>query len=81
MSIHAGRTLIRRYRAAVADRNKQLEAHRGLTASLKATPGLAESWDRMCEAWDADCFPKQLPNPFHVPSDGEIDGFIHRRWY
>ncbi|KJA13561.1 hypothetical protein HYPSUDRAFT_151472 [Hypholoma sublateritium FD-334 SS-4] len=44
--------------------NKQLEAHRGFSASLPS--GLVCSWDVMCSAWDADGFPKVAPNPFKV---------------
>ena len=68
--IFAGRTLIRKYRAAVSNRNEQLEAHRGLTVTLK--PNLTMPWAEMCEAWDADSFPKQAPNPFMVINDGEF---------
>ncbi|KAF8196486.1 hypothetical protein BJ912DRAFT_823307, partial [Pholiota molesta] len=47
-----GATLMRRYKAAIAERNRQVEAHRGFTQSL---PGpMVSKWDEVCVAWDAD---------------------------
>ncbi|KAF9034895.1 hypothetical protein BJ165DRAFT_1308676, partial [Panaeolus papilionaceus] len=56
--------LLRRYRAAVADRNLQVEAHKGLTASL--SPGVGDKWENMCRVWDSDTYPKDVPNPYMV---------------
>lgn len=69
MSLHltatsTGKTLLRRYKAAIADRNMQREAHRGFTASLPLD--LVSTWEKMCADWDADGFPKTVPNPFHT---------------
>ena len=65
MDTSIGKTLLRRYKAAIADRNLQKEAHRGITASIKS-PAKIEKWERLCVAWDADGFPKSRTNPFKV---------------
>ncbi|KAF9030058.1 hypothetical protein BJ165DRAFT_1359078 [Panaeolus papilionaceus] len=57
-------TLLRRYRAAVADRNLQVEAHKGLTASL--SPGVVDKWESMCCVWESDTYLKDVPNPYMV---------------
>lgn len=67
-------TLLRRYRAAVADRNLQVEAHKGLTASL--TPGVGKKWEAVCEIWDSDTFPKDVPNPYMVEVQGDYRTFL-----
>jgi hypothetical protein len=61
-----GRTLMRKYKAALADRNIQVEGHRGLTASL--TPDLVAKWEVVCVDWETDSLPKKKLNPY------EIDG-------
>ncbi|PPQ77173.1 hypothetical protein CVT26_008093 [Gymnopilus dilepis] len=60
--IGLGRTLLRRYKAAVAQRNLQQEGHRGLTASLDTA--VVAKWEKMCEKWDAEPFPKKSQNPY-----------------
>ncbi|KDR65173.1 hypothetical protein GALMADRAFT_82182, partial [Galerina marginata CBS 339.88] len=62
--IGMGKTLMRRYRAAVPERNKQIEAHRGFTASLDSDD--VAKWTMMCEDWESDVFPKTVANPYHV---------------
>ena len=63
-----GKTLLRKYKAAVAERNIQAEGHRGLTAVLKST--VVTRWEKMCEDWEGDAaFPKKKKNPYHV-ADG-----------
>ncbi|PPQ77567.1 hypothetical protein CVT26_006159 [Gymnopilus dilepis] len=59
-----GRTLLRKYRAAVAARNIQNEGHRGLTTSLGED--LVQAWEDMCVAWEQDTFPKQKKNPYNT---------------
>ena len=66
--IGLGATLLRKYKAAVADRNIQAEGHRGLTESLD--PDLVERWEKMCVDWEEDNFPKTKKNPYHVDSIG-----------
>ncbi|KAF9470579.1 hypothetical protein BDN70DRAFT_777251, partial [Pholiota conissans] len=63
-----GNTLIRRYKSAVMERNKQVEAHRGFTESLPER--LVAEWEAMCAAWDVDKVPKSAPNPYVVASSG-----------
>jgi len=63
-----GATLLRKYKAAVADRNIQAEGHRGLTESLD--PDLVERWEKICVDWEEDSFPKTKKNPYHVDSIG-----------
>ncbi|KAF8870835.1 hypothetical protein CPB84DRAFT_1692745 [Gymnopilus junonius] len=62
--IGLGSTLLRRYKAAVAQCNLQQEGHRGLTASLD--PDLVQKWETMCQDWEADSFPKKAANPYHL---------------
>ena len=75
MIVDTGKTLLRRYKGAVVDRNLQQEAHRGITASLD--PRLVGSWGSMCARWDADGFPKSVPNPFHTTDRSEFYYLIH----
>lgn len=68
--VSLGESLAKRYRAAVAERNIQVEAHRGLTASL--TPQQEERWEQVCRDWEEAPFPKtDVKNPFHVESLGK----------
>ena len=60
---------MRRYQKAVPERNKQAEAHRGFTESMDAKD--VASWTAMCEAWEADVFPKTVKNPYHIETAGE----------
>lgn len=69
MSFLIGKTLLRRYRAAISDRNMQKEAHRGFSASLPSN--LVATWGLLCAAWDADGFPKSLANPYKVDDTSE----------
>lgn len=62
---YVGKTLLRRYKAAVADRNLQKEAFRGFTTSLEDDFPISQ-WEKMCCDWDADGFPKTSPNPFYA---------------
>ena len=57
-----GKTLMSRYMAALAERNRQVEGHRGLTGSLD--PELVAKWEAMCVAWEEDEYPKKGPNPY-----------------
>ncbi|KAH9476140.1 hypothetical protein JR316_0011711 [Psilocybe cubensis] len=63
-------TLLKRYRRAVADRNAQVEGHRGLTESVKKeNPQLIDVWEKMCIEWELDKFPKdKKKNPYYMPS-------------
>ncbi|KAF8190121.1 hypothetical protein BJ912DRAFT_850355, partial [Pholiota molesta] len=63
-----GSTLMRRYKAAVAERNRQVEAHRGFTESLPIP--MVANWEKISAAWDADRFPKSAPNPFSIEGAG-----------
>jgi hypothetical protein len=66
---------MRRYKAAISERNRQTEAHRGFTESLPSP--MVATWEQVCAAWDVDRFPKSSPNPFavddtrksYIPSD------------
>lgn len=59
-----GRTLKRRYKAAVAERNIQMEGHRGLTQSLDQH--LVAAWEVTCAEWEAEVFPKTKANPYQT---------------
>ena len=56
-----GKTMLR-YKAALAECNRQVEGHRGLTDSLD--PKLVAKWEAMCVAWEEDAYPKKCPNPY-----------------
>jgi len=62
--IGLGKTLMRRYKIALAQRNIQSEGHRGLTACI--SPTLVESWEGVCVAWETDSFPKTVLNPYKI---------------
>ncbi|PPQ77497.1 hypothetical protein CVT26_006143 [Gymnopilus dilepis] len=65
-----GKTLLRRYKAAVGERNLQAEGHRGLTNVLQ--PAVVKSWENMCLDWEQDvAFPKKKKNPYYI-EDGLI---------
>lgn len=65
-----GDTLLRRYKAAVADRNLQTEAHRGLTDSLDDLP-MIKKWETMCREWEEQLQPKTNANPYEAEATGE----------
>ncbi|PPQ76759.1 hypothetical protein CVT24_012280 [Panaeolus cyanescens] len=60
--ITMGFTLARRFRAAVANRNIQVEAHRGLTAGIASN--LIEKWTKICKKWEETPYPKEVENPY-----------------
>lgn len=71
--IGMGATLLRRYKAAIGERNIQAEGHRGLTSVLDSA--LVQSWEKMCTEWEQDAaFPKKKKNPYHV-KDGRTSRF------
>lgn len=73
--ISLGDSLAKRYRAAVAERNIQVEGHRGLTASL--TSDQVERWEKVCLDWECAPFPKvDVKNPYHVESFGACYNFV-----
>jgi hypothetical protein len=57
-----GNTLMRKYQNALAVRNTQAEAHKGLTSSL--SPELVAKWEAACVDWENDGFPKTKKNPY-----------------
>lgn len=63
--ISTGTTLLRKYKAAVKERNLQTEAHEGLTKSVDSA--VANQWERLCKEWEEDSFPKVKKNPYHTP--------------
>ncbi|PBK71032.1 hypothetical protein ARMSODRAFT_987945 [Armillaria solidipes] len=66
--IGMGKALIQKYKAAIWERNVQVEGHRGLSTNLPVD--LVAQWDLLCVEWENDTFPKSVENPFHV--DGEF---------
>lgn len=64
-----GLTLMRRYKAAVRDRNVQVEGHRGFTATLPED--LRSSWETICGAWDASPHSRKVRNPYVTKGSGE----------
>jgi len=73
--IGQGDTLLRRYKAAVADRNLQMEAHRGLTDSLDDSH--IKKWEKMCRKWEKQPHPKTAPNPYKAEDTCESCSFWH----
>jgi hypothetical protein len=59
-----GKTLMSRYKAALAERNRQVEGHRGLTSSLDTE--LVGRWEAVCTAWEEDAYPKSCENPYQT---------------
>ncbi|KAF9536717.1 hypothetical protein CPC08DRAFT_652023, partial [Agrocybe pediades] len=61
--VNLGLTLLRKYKSALAERNLQAEAHRGLSASVGSNS--VQQWEQICEEWEKDVFPKTKKNPYH----------------
>lgn len=79
----AGQTLWKRYRAALEDRNRQREAHQGLTNSLPQD--LVKEWASICESWERAPYPKakaadglKLVNLFSIKRECEC--FLYFEW-
>jgi len=64
-----GDTLLRCYKAAVSDRNLQVEAHRGLTDALDSV--LIRKWEKMCREWEEQPQPKTKENPYEAEATCE----------
>lgn len=62
--IGIGKTLISRYKATLAECNRQVKGHRGFMSSLDAE--LVERWEAICVAWEADAYPKSCENPYQT---------------
>lgn len=73
-----GRALMRKYKAALAERNIQVEGHRGLTASLSAK--LVAKWETMCAVWEADSLPKKAPNPYETDGSSKHPFVCFKGW-
>ena len=64
-----GKTLSRKYKAAIGEQNIQMEAHCGLTESLCSSASsshLPVLWEKICLDWENDGFPKTTVNPYQV---------------
>ena len=62
--IGLGKTLMSRYKAALAEHNRQVEGHHGLTGSLDVE--LVRRWEAICAAWEEDAYPKSCKNPYQT---------------
>ena len=71
-----GGTLMRRYKAAIRERNIQVEGHRGFSSTLPKL--LTIKWEAMCRAWDVAEHPKKVSNPYK--SEGIRAFFQHLQW-
>jgi len=60
-----GKTLMSKYKTALAERNRQIEGHWGLTNSLDKV--LVAKWEAMCIVWEEDEYPKTCENPYDTP--------------
>jgi len=61
---------MRKYKTALADRNLQVEAHRGLTEATGEE--LTTQWEEMCDLWESTPFPKydRVPDPYEIKNGG-----------
>ncbi|EDR02155.1 uncharacterized protein LACBIDRAFT_332551 [Laccaria bicolor S238N-H82] len=57
-----GKTLMKKYRTAIRQRNVQVEGHRGFTNTLPKE--LAAEWTKLCKDWDRATYTKQAENLF-----------------
>ncbi|KAK7434994.1 hypothetical protein VKT23_019900 [Stygiomarasmius scandens] len=62
-----GHTLMRRYKAAIAKHNIQVEAHNGWTARLPQE--FLQAWEASCTAWENTTFPKEAENLFEISNE------------
>ena len=74
--IGMGKTLMSRYKAALAERNRQVEGHRGLTGSLDIE--LVEKWEAICTAWEDDTYPKSCENPYQTEATCKLAIFFSK---
>ena len=74
--IGIGKTLISQYKAALAECNRQVEGHRGLTSSLDQE--LVARWEEICVAWEEDTYPKSRENPYQTEGKCEYPLFTFR---
>ncbi|PPQ86897.1 hypothetical protein CVT25_012538 [Psilocybe cyanescens] len=74
--ISMGKSLLQRYKRAVAERNIQTKGHRGLSNSLQ--DDLLKKRDDMCLAWENDGFPKKKKNPYYMKDNGLTEEEVHK---
>ena len=74
--IGIGKTLMSRYKAALAERNRQVEGHRGLSNSLDTE--LVEKWEAICTAWEEDAYPKSCENPYETDATCKLAIFFSK---
>jgi len=62
---------MRKYKRAIADRNIQVEAHRGLTEATGKE--VTDEWEAMCVLWEKTPYPKYktVEDPYEVKNTGE----------
>ena len=59
-----GTPLIRKYKAAIRDRNLQVEGHRGFTSTIPEH--LVAKWEALCITWEQSPHPKPAESPYDV---------------
>jgi len=67
-----GKTLTRRHKSNLEERNRQVEGHQGFTQTIDTK--LVDEWELMCQKWENDCVPKTAKNPYHVEGLSESFG-------
>jgi hypothetical protein len=60
----SGTTLIRKYKAAVRDRNLQVESHRGFSATIAEST--VAKWEVLCTAWEVNPHDKSVQSPYAI---------------
>ena len=67
---------MRRYKAALIERNVQIEGHRGFTTTL--SKDTVVKWEEMCQWWDNTPYPKAgiVESSFFVKTDGGLPIFL-----
>jgi hypothetical protein len=64
LCVTLGATLTRKYKAAIHDRNLQVESHQGFTSTI-AEPAV-KKWGALCAAWDETPHSKSVASPYDV---------------
>lgn len=65
-----GTTLIRKYKAAIRDRNLQVESHRGFTSTI--AEDVVIKWEDICTAWEADQYNKSAKSPYYAEENCKL---------
>lgn len=69
-----GKTLSRRYKNAIINRNNQREGFRGLSDSVESS--VIKKWEKICLEWEEDLeIPKKMKNPYQGDETSKCSSF------